>query len=94
MNITDYVVVFILLSMALISGLIGYEFQRSSDYNKMRSLWMELFWSKSYLYSAYAIYYVLVVLGIISGLPLSYAFILVNLPTFVTKIRLWLFIRK
>jgi hypothetical protein len=93
MSANDIIVFIILFAMAIISSLIGYEFHKSTDHGKMRSLWIDLFLSKAYLYIAYAIYYLLVVLGYLNGLHLAWVFFTINIPTFVTKLRLYLYIK-
>lgn len=94
MNFNDAIVLVILALMVSTSLVIGYEFYKSDDRSKMRTLWVQFFVSTAYLYTAYAIYYVGVELRYINGLPLAYVFLLINTPTFVAKVRLWLFIRK
>lgn len=93
MTFNDFLVLMMLIGMAALSGLIAYEFKRSTDYGKLRSLWLELFLSKSYLYTSTAIYFIATLFGYMQLLSIAWVLFFINLPTFITKMRLYIFIK-
>ena len=93
MNFADSLILIMLLGMASISGLIAYEFKKSSEYGKLRTLWLELFISKTYLYASTAIYFIATLFGYLQPISLAWVLFVINLPTFVAKVRLYIFIK-
>jgi len=93
MTFSDFLVIMMLIGMASISGLIAYEFKQSTDYGKLRTLWLELFISKTYLYASTAIYFIATLFGYLQLISLAWVLFLINLPTFIAKMRLYVFIK-
>jgi len=95
MNLTfaDFLIIMMLIGMAAISGLIAYEFKQSSEYGKLRTLWLELFVSKTYLYGSTAIYFIATLFGYLQLISLAWVLFFINVPTFVAKVRLYIFIK-
>jgi hypothetical protein len=94
MTFTDFLIITMLIVMSSISGLIAYEFKKSTEMGKLRTLWLELFLSKTYLYASTAIYFAATLCGYLHLISLAWVLFLINLPTFVAKVRLYMFIKK
>lgn len=81
-----------LLTIAVMSALIAYEFYRAKD-GQLRLLIIGLFVSKIWVYGGAFIYYMLIDLKIIGLIdPLLFRLIL-NFPMVVVMIKLWIYIR-
>lgn len=81
-----------LLTIAVMSSLIAYEFYRAKD-GQLRLLIIGLFVSKIWVYGGAFIYYMLIDLKIIGLIdPLLFRLIL-NFPMVVVMIKLWVYIR-
>lgn len=87
MNIYEILLQIFLWTIAVLSGIIAYEFYTSKN-GRLRLLMIELFCAKVFVYGGAAVWYLIH--------PGQYAIVRIclNLPMFFVMLKLWGFIRR